>query len=346
MRILFFSERLRAPYDEGIKNTTIQLSKALSDEHTVQVITSGGRDDTIYHVQNIPTNRLLLSYRLGAAIRHFQPQAIIYVPTACGTVFSFLRAQILHLYGQGAPTMLITLQPRPHTAWGRWLISRLAPTWVVAQSQRTVGEMKALGCRAALLPPAVDTERFQPASPQEKAVLRKSYGVPMDAVVIIHVGHLKGKRNFAPFLALQQTGCYHTLVVTSTSTEQDKTLKEALCNAGGTVIDIYIANIEDIYRLADVYLFLAEDDTAAIELPLSVLEAMSCNLPVVTTPFGGLPDFFTEGDGLFFWHGKTTLADTIHMALSVPCATRKLVESRTWAAAAQALVTLLPGSEH
>lgn len=346
MRILLFSERLRVPYDEGIKNVTIQLSKALSEEHTVQVLTSGGQDDAIYHVQNIPANRLLLSSRLGAAIRRFQPEAIIYVPTACGTVFSFLRAQILHLYGQRVPTILITLQPRPYTAWGRWLISRLAPAWVVAQSMRTVGEMEKLGCRAALLPPAVDTGRFQPASAWEKGLLRQKYGIPVDAAVILHVGHLKGKRNLSHFLALQGTGCYHALVVTSTSTEQDKALKEALRNAGGTVIDTYIANIEDIYRLADVYLFLAEEHTAAIEMPLSVLEAMSCNLPVVTTPFGGLPDFFTDGDGLFFWRGERTLADTIRMALSVPCATRKLVESRTWAAAAQDLVMLFQGSEH
>lgn len=346
MRILLFSERLRVPYDEGIKNVTVQLGKALSDEHTVLVLTSGGQGNAIYHVYDIPANRLLLSARIGVAIRRFQPQAIIYVPTACGTVFSFFRAQILRFYGQGVPTMLITLQPRPHTTWGRWLISRLAPGWVVAQSMRTLGEMKALGCRTALLPPAVDIERFQPASPQEKALLRQKYGIPVDAVVTLHVGHLKNKRNLLHFLTLQGTGCYHTLVVTSTSTEQDKSLKEALCKAGGTVIDTYIANIEDIYRLADVYLFLAEEDTAAIELPLSVLEAMSCNLPVVTTPFGGLPDFFTEGDGLFFWRGKTALSDAIQMALSVPCATRKLVESRTWAAAARALVTLLQEVDH
>ena len=50
----------------------------------------------------------------------------------------------------------------------------------------------------------------------------------------------------------------------------------------------YIPEVEDIYRLSDLYLFLAESDTAAIEVPLSVLEAMACNLPVICTPFGGL----------------------------------------------------------
>ena len=35
-------------------------------------------------------------------------------------------------------------------------------------------------------------------------------------------------------------------------------------------------------------------------MPLSVLESMSCNLPVITTKFGALPKVFEEGDGLFF----------------------------------------------
>ncbi|MGB9880592.1 MAG: glycosyltransferase, partial [Anaerolineae bacterium] len=88
-----------------------------------------------------------------------------------------------------------------------------------------------------------------------------------------------------------------------------------------------------------------EEDTAAIEMPLSVLEAMSCNLSVITTPFGGLPDFFSEGKGLLYWNGETPLADKINAALSMPCATRELVEPYTWAATAQALVGLLASQD-
>jgi glycosyltransferase involved in cell wall biosynthesis len=354
-----FSERLRAPYDEGIKNLAVHLSDALSAEHELLVLTSDGYDDARYGVQNIDVNRALLSARLQAAIRRFRPQAILYVPTACATLFSFARARVLRYYGRNACTALITLQPRPYTPVGKFFIRRLvsarsghlALDWVLTQSTRTSNVMRSLGCRTALLPPAVDTARFCPPSPLEKAELRAKYGLPASSNIVTQVGHLRSKRNLDHFLALQSRAeggteyraspDYHTVVVASTSTPQDADIKKALTAAGTRVIDTYVQNIEDIYRLSDLYLFLAESDIAAIEMPLSVLEAMACNLPVVCTPFGGLKDFFPAGQGLFYWDGQAQLGDLVATALSTASATRTLVEPRTWAAAAQACVRLL-----
>jgi glycosyltransferase involved in cell wall biosynthesis len=42
-------------------------------------------------------------------------------------------------------------------------------------------------------------------------------------------------------------------------------------------------------------------------LPLSVLEAMSCNLPVVTTRFGALPRAVESGDGVIFVESRDEL---------------------------------------
>ncbi len=347
MRIAVFSERLRAPYDEGIKKLTVHLSHALSAENELLVLTSDGRDDPRYGVHNIDVNRALLSARLRTAIRRFRPQAIIYVPTACATVFSFLRTRVLRSYGRHACTAMITLQPRPYTPAGRFFIRRLAssPDWVLAQSARTSHVLHNLGCRTALLPPAVDLERFRPASPLEKAELRAKYGIPASARVVTQVGHLRSKRNLEHFLAFQAARDYHTVVVASTSTPQDAGIKQTLTSAGTVVMDTYLPDIEDIYRLSDLYLFLAESGTAAIEVPLSVLEAMACNLPVVCTPFGGLRDFYAGGQGLFYWDGQTQLGDLVAMALSTESLTRTLVAPHTWAAAAQSCVRLLQAGQ-
>ena len=60
MRIVLFSERLRAPYDEGIKSIVVHLSRALVTEHEVLALTSGGLEDAEYGIKNTDTNRLLL----------------------------------------------------------------------------------------------------------------------------------------------------------------------------------------------------------------------------------------------------------------------------------------------
>jgi len=43
--------------------------------------------------------------------------------------------------------------------------------------------------------------------------------------------------------------------------------------------------------------FPVEDALGCIDMPLSILEAMACNLPVITTRFGAFPRLFAEGDG-------------------------------------------------
>ncbi len=344
MRIVAFSERLSPPFDEGIKSFSMQLIQALRAEHDVLALTSGGAANTDYGVADTHANRLLLSGPLRGAMRSFDPQLIVYIPTACGTVFSFLRARILRMYGRAAPSGLIALQPRPYSAAGRWWVRQLAPNCVFAQSRSTVSTLVGLGCRTALLPPAVDAQRFRPASPAAKVALRHKYGIPADATVATHVGHLKGKRNLARIASLQADARYHAVVVASSSTEQDAHLKRSLQSAGCTVIDHYVEDIADLYQLSDVYLFLAEEHTAAIEMPLSVLEAMACNLPVVCTPFGGLPDAFEPGNGLIYWQGDSPLMDCIAAALSVPCTIRALVEEHTWPTLAQTVVESLQRS--
>jgi glycosyltransferase involved in cell wall biosynthesis len=51
------------------------------------------------------------------------------------------------------------------------------------------------------------------------------------------------------------------------------------------------ANFAEVYDAADIFLNGSEIDNQ----PLSILEAFSCGLPVVTTDAGGIPDIVQDG---------------------------------------------------
>ena len=58
----------------------------------------------------------------------------------------------------------------------------------------------------------------------------------------------------------------------------------------------YVERIEELYALSDCYVFpLAPGQS--LFMPLSVLDAMAANLPILTTPYEGFVRFFPESPG-------------------------------------------------
>ena len=74
-------------------------------------------------------------------------------------------------------------------------------------------------------------------------------------------------------------------------------------------------------------------------MPLSVLEAMACNLPVVTTRFSGLVDEFDEGNGLRFIEPDEAILPVVEEMLRNQrnVGTRKMVQKYSWHSIAKKL---------
>jgi glycosyltransferase involved in cell wall biosynthesis len=331
--ICIISEDLSLPIDEGIKSFAYSLIRSWSREYRVlglSVRAQGQTEDP--HTILVKSNKLLLGYKLWAKLRQFKPNLICYVPTPSATIFSFIRSRVLKLYQPHARVVMVSLQPRYYGWLSRHLIPLLSPDMVFVQHEPAMQQLLALGCRVQMLPSGVDLEKFTPASPERKIELRTAYRLDPNAFTVLHVGHITKTRNIELLAQVRREYTAQVVFVGSSLLHKDRTTLAAQLREQGIIIfDEYIHNIEEFYQLSDCYLFPVFSDHDCIGTPLSVLEAMACNLPVVTVRYGSLPSLFEEGHGLLF---ADTADELIHNIASVKrlngCNTREKVTPYSW----------------
>ena len=279
MRICLVGEFFGYP-DEGMRNIAYYLRKELSKHHKILAL-------------NV---RDMLQLRFWSEIRSFRPQIIHYIPGPSLRSFVIMRA--LSLSCKGSRTVMSATHPIL-SSLSKVFASFLRPDLVLTQCAEDEAAFARMGCGTTHLPSGVDTKKFAPLSPEVKATLREKYGLTKAGFIILHVGSIKAKRNLDIFKTIQDDD-NQVLIIGSTSTGSERKICKELRKRGCIVWTQYFANIEEIYGLADCCVFPSTDKTASIRLPLSVLEAMACSLPVISTRFGALPRVFGEGDGLVF----------------------------------------------
>jgi glycosyltransferase involved in cell wall biosynthesis len=195
-----------------------------------------------------------------------------------------------------------------------------------------------------IVPGGVERARFANCGEEEKRALRSRYGLPLDRAIVLHVGHVRRGRNVEALMRLQDGGLGQVVVVSSPSTRQDSKIRQRLVRSGVLVLDRFYDHIEHLYQTADCYVFPVASPFAAIEFPLSVLEALSCGIPVVSTPFGGLPDFLASKDGVIFT-SLAGLEDAVASVLRARPAVPPLSFGFEWRSVAEELLSGLNGQE-
>ncbi len=121
--------------------------------------------------------------------------------------------------------------------------------------------------------------------------------------VLLHVGHLKRNRGLDVLAAVKRSmGDQIEIVVQGgPALPPDGGVVEELESAGVWVRRSFEPNLGRLYKAADLYVFPLEETSAgAIELPLSVLEAVACGTPVLTTDFGVLKQALGAVPGVTF----------------------------------------------
>jgi glycosyltransferase involved in cell wall biosynthesis len=337
-KIIVYSDVLYPPFDEGIRKTAYQILKNLEkQEVNVLGLTKEEYNSKSPTIKGIKTNRLLFSRKLSKEIKQFSPDAIIYIPGACGTLWSFIRGWVLKRSIKNKKLILILLQPRTYSKFKKFIISFFKPYKVLTPSERILDDMRSLHIDCDFLPLGVDIDKFKPIKNDKlKSELGDKYKIPKDKFIILHVGHINEGRNLEELIQLQNKN-YQVVIVGSTSTPTkeglDFKLKNKLEIKGIIVNTEYIDKIEEFYQLSDAYVFPVESDTGVISIPLSILEAMGCNLPVVTRKTGTLLKMFKEDRkaGFIYYHNKTDLMNSLSTINSIKqINTRKNIIKYTW----------------
>jgi len=301
--------------DEGMRNVAEALADIESEEFDVLRLN--------------PKSVITESSKLKA----FNPDVIHYLSGP-----SFVSLALLHL-----ARMQTKCKATLITATHPWLPGmklfpeRLKPNLLLYQSSKQKEAFAGIFNRMRFLPNGVDQNRFKPLIQDAKMSMRRSLGLSQEKFIILHVGNFREGRNIGVLGDLARCDDHEVVLVGSTSVGRISTqMKKELREKGVKIIDQYVSKIEEIYASCDCYLFPTQEEGRAIEIPLSVLEAMACNLPIVSTRFGGLPDLFTDQTWFRFVNDsneiKTAIAD-IRKRIEegeTKCNTRSMVAPFTW----------------
>ena len=307
MRICLVGHHVDHP-DEAVRKITYHLAQELARRHDVLRV----------NVWDVTSWR---------GIREFKPKIIHFVlsPTLQGLAV----AKVLSLAQRSAATVVSA--PHPDLSSLGRMASWFKPDLVLVQAEDSERRFRSLGFRTEYLPNGVDTAKFVSVDSSTKKHLKEKYGIDTDRFVILHVGAVNRGRNLES-LQRVQGGDVQVLIVGRASERGDARLATELTQSGCLVWTHYVACLEQIYALSDCYVFPTNNRRYCVEMPLSVLEAMSCNLPVVTTRFGALPRAFEEGDGLIFADGDERLAAGVErVRAGLRTATRDQVLPLDWA---------------
>ena len=310
--------------DEGMKNTTTHLHRHLSARHEVEVM----------HPRAVvgPANLL-------RAVR-FRPDVVHYIHGP--TVRSFALTKLLSVLSRPGATVMSA--PRPSLSrLSERLVPLLKPDLVLVQCARERARFARLGCAVAFLPGGVDLARFCPVSSEEKRDLRGRHGLVESRPLVLHVGQVTEDRGVALLGDVKQRlgAAADVLVVGASTIRPQEGIVRALKASGCLVRLGYVERIEEYYQMADCYVFPGLGRSAAIDVPLTVLEALACDLPVVSSRFGGLPELFAEsGSGLSFASTVDEFVAETETLLARPegsPGTRELVNAFDWTAIADRL---------
>jgi glycosyltransferase involved in cell wall biosynthesis len=260
-------------------------------------------------------------------ISDFNPDVIHFVMSP--TIMGLIIAKFISILHSKQKVVISAIHP----SIPNWkLLQILKPDLILIQSEESKKLFEYIGYRTKFLSNGVDTNKFKPVDIKIKTELRGSFGLPQDKFIILHLASLTKERNLNVFKEIQKQDGNQVVIIGRENKIADNQVISDLREAGCIIWIKHFQKIEEIYNMSDCYVFPTINKKACIEMPLSVLESMACNLPVITTKFGGITKVFESGGGLFFTENIDDTYKAIDMIKTqkIEITTREKVLPYSW----------------
>lgn len=330
--VIIITDLLYSPFDEGAKNTVFNILKNFNSDVYHKLISVNGDLNIGFEVEVCKINKTFFNIQFLSNLRSCNYSKILYIPESSATLFSLVRSKLLHRFTNKS-VVLIALQPRKYDGLMKIFARFLAPEKILTPSKSYAAYLKCLGLKSTVVPLGVDDNVYKPLDEESINKQRLKFNIDDNKIVLLHVGHICLSRNLQWMLSIKKNHPdIEVVVVGSSYTAQDSELYDELELCGIRIIDQYIKNMAGIYNMANYYLFPVLDDQGSIATPLSVLEAMACNIPIITTKFGSLVDMFNEDDDFHFVDTSDDVLQHLKNANNSRkhCTNRKKIENYTW----------------
>ena len=148
-----------------------------------------------------------------------------------------------------------------------------------------------------VIPNGIDTERFQ-FNPQGRDAWRTKLGIPADSPTVGIVAALRSEKNHLLFVraahgVLQTISNAHFVIV---GDGPERGAIEALITELGVGNNVHLAGctheIPEVLSAADMFALTSDNEAS----PVSIMEAMSCQRPVVAPDVGSIAESVIEGE--------------------------------------------------
>lgn len=328
--ILFSYELLYPPYDEGVKNLAYMIYNTLKATNEVTLTRN------IPHLPNA-INTILIMPRIIMKSIIRRSDKIVYIPKGALTFSAIIKVWLASLF-LGDKLVVVSVQRKTLSPLQKRIVKPLDINNVFTLSTAMAEELLSINIKANVLSTGIDQSRFLPNT-DDRLILRQKYALPDNKKILLHVGHIRETRNILWLLDVQNAlPDIQVVIVGSTATQQDEHVRIELESAGVIILREAFEEIQEIYQAADVYCFPVTELTGAMEIPLSVLEAMAVNLPIITTRFGRLPELFEEDDFYKYVNSSADIISLFKKYFPSNCANRQKVSEFTWEKTASKLI--------